>query len=271
MCRVLEVSKSGYYAWKYRDKSQRGIDNDQLIIEIKRVFLEYRETYGSPRVCNDLNKQGIPCSENRVARLMRLDNLVAVQRRKFKVTTNSKHSWPVAPNLLDRNFITTRPNKVWVSDITYIWTWEGWLYLAFVLDLYYRGVIGLAMSERMTDDLTQSALNQAIMRRNPPEGLMHHSDRGSQYASGDYQALLKEHKITPSMSRKGDCWDNAVSESFLHTLKVEMVNRSRFKTREKAKGDIFEYVETFYNRKRAHSTLGYMSPFEFERKALITL
>lgn len=263
----MEVSKSGYYAWKNRPKSQQRIDSERLLIEIRRVFLEHRQNYGSPRIYDALRKNNIACSENRIARLMRMNRLVAVQRRKFKATTNSRHNWPIAPNLLSRNFITTGPNRIWVTDITYIWTLEGWLYLAFVLDLYCRGVVGLAMLDRITDNLTQSALKQATLRRNPPEGLIHHSDRGSQYASGDYQTLLQKHEMIPSMSRKGDCWDNAVAESFLHTLKVELVNRYRFKTREEAKREIFEYIEMYYNRKRTHSTLGYLSPFEFENRA----
>jgi transposase InsO family protein len=268
MCRAVEVSRSGYYAWKSRPKSQRRIDNERLLIEIRRVFLENKEDYGSPRIYKDL-KDLVPCSENRIARLMRLNGLIAVHKRKFRATTDSRHNLPVAPNLLNRNFITEAPNKVWITDITYIWTWEGWLYLAFVLDLYYRGVIGLAMSERITDELTQSALKQAILRRDPPKGLIHHSDRGSQYASYDYQKILKARKIIPSMSRKGDCWDNAVGESFLHTLKVEKINRCRFKTRDEARREIFEYVEMYYNRKRTHSSLDYMSPFDYEKQALL--
>lgn len=267
----MEVSKSGYYAWKERPKSTRTIENEELLIEIRRVFLEHGGNYGSPRVWDALRKADIACSENRVARLMRKNKLVAVQRRKYRVTTDSKHNWPVAPNILGRNFTTAAPNKIWLTDITYIWTWEGWLYLAFVLDLYYRGVIGLAMSARVTEELTQNALKQAILRCSPPKGLIHHSDRGSQYASGDYQELLKKHGIRPSMNRKGDCWDNAVGESFLHTLKVEKINRSRFMTREEAKREIFEYIEMYYNRKRAHSSLGYRSPFEFEAQAVTTL
>lgn len=202
---------------------------------------------------------------------MRIEGLVAVQRRKFKATTNSNHDWPVAPNLLERNFSVDEPNKIWVTDISYIWTWEGWLYLAFVMDLFSRGVVGMAMSNRITDDLTQNALKQAVGRRNPQSGLIHHSDRGSQYASGDYQVLLKKNEIIPSMSRKGDCWDNAVAESFLHTLKVEKVNRYRFKTRDQAKREIFRYVETYYNRKRSHSSLGYVSPFEYEKRSAPSL
>jgi transposase InsO family protein len=268
---LLEVSKSGYSVWKNRPQSRRSIDNEALLIEIRRVFVENDSNFGSPRIWDDLRKTNIPCSKNRVARLMREDGLVAIQRRKFKATTNSNHHWPVAPNLLERNFSIDKPNKIWVTDITYIWTWEGWLYLAFVLDLYSRGVVGLAMAERITDDLTQSALKQALGRRNPHAGLIHHSDRGSQYASGDYQALLKRHEITPSMSRKGDCWDNAVAESFIHTLKVEKIHRYRFKTRDEAKGKIFEYVEMYYNRKRTHSSLGYFSPFEYEKRSFPSL
>jgi transposase InsO family protein len=271
ICRVLEVSTSGYYSWKKRLKSRRRIDNDSLLIEIRRVFVDNDSNYGSPRIYKEFKKAAIPCSENRVARLMREAGLAAVQRRKFKATTNSNHNWPVAPNLLERHFSVDEPNKIWVTDITYIWTWEGWLYLSFVLDLYSRGVVGLAMSERITDDLTRNALNQAIGRRNPEAGLIHHSDRGSQYASGDYQSLLKEHGITPSMSRKGDCWDNAVAESFIHTLKVEKINRYRFKTRDDAKNKIFEYVEMYYNRKRTHSSLGYLSPFDYEKRSFPSL
>ena len=262
----MDVSKSGYYAWENRFKSDSQIKDERLFIEINQVFVQHQKNYGSPRIYRALKKKNIPCSENRIARIMRKENLVAVQRRKFKATTNSRHNLPVAPNILNRNFLTDRPNKVWVSDITYIWTWEGWLYLSFVLDLYYRGVVGLAMAERITDELTQSALNQALMRRNPPQGLIHHSDRGVQYASGNYQDILAKHNIITSMSRKGNCWDNAVGESFLHTLKVELINRCRFRTREEAKRKIFEYIEMYYNRKRAHSTLNYMSPFEFEKQ-----
>lgn len=234
------------------------------------MFLENRENYGSPRIYDALSKAGIRCSENRIARLMSINGLIAVQRRKFKLTTNSKHNLPVMPNLLERNFISVEPNRVWVSDITYIWTLEGWLYLAFVLDLFCRGVVGLAMSERIDDELTQAALKQALGRRNPAPGMIHHSDRGVQYASNDYRKLTKDNKIIVSMSRKGDCWDNAAAESFLHTLKVELVNRYRFKSREEAKRAIFEYIEMYYNTKRTHSTLGYLSPFEFEKRSLQT-
>lgn len=266
------MSRSGYYAFKKRPKSQRRLDNEKLLIEIRRVFVENQENYGSPRVWDELNnEQGIRCSENRVARVMREAGIVAVQKRKFRLTTNSKHNYPVWPNILERNFSVDRPNAVWVSDITYIWTFEGWLYLAAVLDLFSRGVVGLAMDKTIADTLVTQAMRQAILRRNPGKGLILHSDRGSQYAGNDFKALPAQNEFVGSMSKKGDCWDNAVAESFMHTLKVELVHRNKFKTREEAKIKIFEYVEMYYNRKRAHSTLGFVSPFEYEKSSAATL
>ena len=271
MCRALEVSRSGYYAFKKRPKSQRRIDNEKLLIEIKQVFWENDQGYGSPRIWDELSRvRHIHCSENRVAKVMRAAGIVAVQRRKFRVTTNSKHDYPVWPNVLNRNFVVEKPNAVWVSDITYIWTFEGWLYLAAVLDLYSRGVVGLAMDKTIADALTTQAMNQAILRRNPSKGLICHTDRGSQYAGNDFKAILAQNEFVGSMSRKGDCWDNAVAESFFHTLKVELIHRMKFRTRDEAKRRIFEYVEMYYNRKRAHSTLGYLSPFEYERKTALS-
>jgi len=268
----LEVSKSGYYAAKRRSKSKRRIDNEHLLIEIKRVYLDNNRNYGSPRIYNHLhNNERVPCSLNRIARLMRCNGIAAIQRRKFRLTTNSKHDYPVWPNILSRNFVVERPNAVWVSDITYIWTFEGWLYLAAILDLYSRGIVGLAMDKTIANSLTRQALTQAILRRNPSKGLIYHSDRGVQYAANDFKALLAKYEFTGSMSKKGDCWDNAVAESFFHTLKVELIHRMKFRTREEAKIKIFEYVEMYYNRKRAHSSLGYMSPFEFERQHITTL
>lgn len=268
MCRVLDVSRSGYYAFESRDKSPGRIKNEKLVIEINRVFWDNNKNYGSPRIWDQLrNKGNILCSENRVARLMHDNGIVAAQKRRFRATTNSKHNYPVWPNVVNRNFAVEKPNAVWVSDITYVWTYEGWLYVAAVLDLYSRGVVGLAMDKTIADTLTQTALKQAILRRNPDKGLIHHSDRGSQYASNDFKALLAQNEFIGSMSRKGNCWDNAVAESFFHTLKVELIYRLRFKTREEAKRIIFEYVEIYYNRKRAHSTLGYLSPFEYEKLA----
>ena len=272
MCRALEVSRSGYYAYKKRPISQRRADSENLLIEIRRVFLENDSNYGSPRIWDQLhNKEYMRCSENRVARLMRINGIVAVQKRKFRVTTNSKHGYPVWPNVLNRNFIAERPNTIWVSDITYIWTFEGWLYLAAVLDLFSRGIVGLAMDKTIADTLTTQAMMQAISRRNPLKGLICHTDRGSQYAGNDFKAILAQNEFVGSMSKKGDCWDNAVAESFFHTLKVELVHRNRFKTRDEANRKSFEYVEMYYNRRRAHSTLGNLSPFEYERQAVLSL
>jgi len=269
MCRALEVSRSGYYAFKKRPKNRWRLENEKLLIEIRRVFVENQSTYGSPRIWNQLNNlEHIRCSENRVAKVMRVAGIVAIQKRRFRVTTNSKHDYPVWPNVLERNFVVEKPNAVWVSDITYIWTFEGWLYLAAVLDLFSRGVVGLAMDKTIADTLTTQALKQAILRRNPAKGLICHSDRGSQYAGHNFKAILSHNEFVGSMSRKGDCWDNAVAESFFHTLKVELVHRNKFRSRDEAKRKIFEYVEMYYNRKRAHSTLGFLSPFEFEKQFL---
>ena len=268
MCRALEVSRSGYYAYKNRPKSQRRIDNEKLLIEIRRIFLDNDSNYGSPRIWDQLrNKEHVRCSENRVARIMRANAIAAVQKRKFRVTTNSKHNYPVWPNVLNRDFEVERPNAVWVSDITYVWTFEGWLYVSAVLDLFSRGIVGLAMDRTIADTLTTQAMRQAILRRRPQKGLICHSDRGSQYAGNTFKAILAENEFVGSMSRQGDCWDNAVAESFFHTLKVELIHRYKFRTREEAKRVIFKYVEMYYNRRRAHSTLGNLSPFEYERQA----
>jgi len=271
MCRALDVSRSGYYAFKKRPKSRYRIENEKLLIEIRRVFVENQSNYGSPRIWDHLhNKEFMRCSENRVARIMRENGIVAIQKRKFRVTTNSKHDHPVWPNVLNRNFVISRPNAVWVSDITYVWTFEGWLYVAAILDLFSRGIVGLAMDKTIADTLTTRAMRQAILRRDPPKGLICHTDRGSQYAGHDFKTILTQKEFVGSMSRKGDCWDNAVAESFFHTLKVELVHRNKFRTRDEAKGKIFEYVEMYYNCKRAHSTLGYLSPFEYERQAILS-
>lgn len=272
MCRAVDISRSGYYEFKARPKSQNRLNNDKLLIEIRRVFWDNNRNYGSPRIWDQLrNKEYIPCSVNRVARLMRGNDIIAIQKRKFRATTNSKHNYPVWPNVLNRVFTVTKPNVIWVSDITYIWTLEGWLYLAAILDLFSRGVVGLAMDKNITDTLTQTALTRAILRRNPSKGLVYHSDRGVQYSSNDFKNLLARYEFIGSMSKKGDCWDNAVAESFFHTLKVELIHRMKFKTREEAKIKIFEYVEMYYNRKRAHSTLGFLSPFDYEKRSLQSL
>ena len=264
MCQAFKVSKSGYYDWRDRPESKRSRNNRILLSHIRVAFKKSRRNYGSPRVTDELNDTGIPCGMNRVEKLMRDNNIKAKRSKKFKATTNSKHNYPVADNLLNRQFEVDCPNSVWVSDITYIWTTEGWLYLAGVIDLHSRMVIGWSMSKRMTEQLTLDALTHAIQRRKPTDRLLHHSDRGSQYASKNYQKLLKDNHITVSMSRKGNCWDNAVMESFFATLKTELIYHEKFITRKDAKLKIFEYIELFYNRNRRHSSLGYKSPAQFE-------
>lgn len=268
MCRVLKVSPSGFYAWSSRGPSGREIDDARLIDKIRSVYEASDGTYGVRRVHRQLVAGGDNCSLNRVARLMRKCGIKAKRKRKYRVTTDSTHSFPVAENLLAREFFSAGPNQVWASDITYIWTMEGWLYLATVLDLHSRMVVGWSMSERIDRGLVLDALSMAVGRRSPGPGLIHHSDRGSQYASRDYQAALSQHKMLCSMSRKGDCWDNAVAESFFSTLKTERVHHRLYRTRAEARRDIFEYIEVFYNRVRLHSTLGYLSPAQFESRAL---
>lgn len=269
MCRVLSVSKSGYYAWLGRPESKRSSENRRLLLRIRIVHKESRETYGSPRVHRRLLRDGVRCGEVRVAKLMAAHGIRALRKRKFVVTTDSKHNHPVADNVLDRQFEVAEPNKVWVSDITYIPTGEGWLYLSGVLDLCSKLVVGWSMSDRLESSLATDALEMAYGRRQPGRGLLHHSDRGSQYASGEYGRLLDRYGMQMSMSRKGNCWDNAPVESFFGTLKRELVHHRRYRTKQEARRDIFEYIEVFYNRERLHSSLGYMSPAEFERQWIV--
>jgi transposase InsO family protein len=235
--------------------------------EIEACYRKNKKRYGSPRIYKDLRMQGVACSENRVARLMRENGLAAKGKRKFKATTNSKHAHPVHPNLLERDFIVSKPNLVWTGDITYIRTIEGWLYLAVVIDLFSRKVIGWAMSNRINAELVASALRMAIADRNPGPGVIFHSDQGRQYAGHLFQRIIKNFKFLPSMSRKGDPWDNAPTESFFATLKKELVRNLIYMTRRIAMTDIFRYIEGYYNTERLHSTLDYLSPSEFERKA----
>ncbi len=260
----MEVSVSGYYAWVKRPESERKRENQQLLERIKQIHKQSRQTYGSPRVYVDLKKQAIPCSLNRVARLMQLNQIAAKRKRRFVLTTDSKHNLPVAENKLNQDFTASKPNQKWVTDITYIPTKEGWLYLAVVLDLFSRKVVGWAMDNNMETGLITNALKMALRTRKPPKGLLHHSDRGSQYASNAYQQLLTDYKISCSMSRKGNCYDNAVMESFFATLKQELIYHHHYQSHQQARQDIFEYMEVWYNRKRTHSTLGYLSPEEFE-------
>lgn len=264
LCRVLGVSRSGYYAWCRRPVSRRAQANRRLLVAIRVAHAASRGTYGSPRIHAELCAQGEPCGRHRVARLMRQHGIRAKQARRFRVTTDSAHGRPVAPNLLARRFDAPGINRRWVTDLTYIPTHEGWLYVAVVLDLYSRRVVGWAMQPRMSQELVLAALRMAVEQRRPPEGLVHHSDQGGQYAGPAYQAWLARHGIRPSMSRRGDCWDNAVAESFFKTLKTELVYHRTYRTRAEASADLFDYIERFYNRRRRHSYLGYRSPADYE-------
>ena len=264
LCKVMEVSRSGYYSWRKRGKSAREKERDQLVPIVKTIHKKSRSTYGKRRIAEELQSEGFSCGEYKAGTLMKLAGVQAKQKKKYKATTNSKHSMPVSSNLLRRDFHVLQQDMVWVGDITYIWTTEGWLYLAVVIDLYSRRVVGWSINKRMTKQLVTNALLMAIWRRKPAPGLIFHSDRGSQYCSNDFQRLLKTHGIRSSMSRKGDCWDNAVAESFFGTLKLELVFWETYETRAQAKGSIIEYIEMFYNSQRRHSYLGYLSPMEFE-------
>jgi len=266
MCRTLGVSRAGFYAWQQRAPARRTRADARLGLEIAAIHAESRQRYGSPRIHAELAARGCRTSQKRVARLMRARGLAARRRRRFRVTTQSRHRFPAAPNVLARQFDRAAPDRAWVTDITYIATGEGWLYLAVILDLCSRMAVGWALSERITNDLTLEALGIALARRRPPQGLLHHSDRGSQYASGDYQRVLAQHGIICSMSRRGNCWDNAIAESFFATLKVELVHDATWDTRSAARTELFEYIELFYNGQRRHSALGYLSPRAFERR-----
>ena len=268
MCRMLGVSRGGYYAWRDRGESAHAMRDRKLLREIREIHTGFRRAYGSPRVHAELLDRGHPCGENRVARVMRRHEIRARQRRRFRVTTRSDHDYPVALNVLNRDFTAERPNQRWAGDITFIWTLEGWLYLAVILDLFSRRVVGWATSNRIDRYLTLRALTMALDSRNPQENLLHHSDRGSQYASRDYRRELRDRGITCSMSRKGDCWDNAVAESFFKTIKTELIYDCKFQTIQQAKLAVFEYIEIWYNKKRRHSALGYLSPESYEKMIL---
>ena len=273
MCRVLAVSKAGYYAWTGRSASARARADVQLAEEIKQIHRTSRRTYGRPRVHAELRAQGKRHSEKRIARIMRAEGIRAKARRRYRVTTDSQHAHPVAPNVLDRHFAIDRvdqSDRVWVGDITYLPTREGWLFLAVLLDLASRRVIGWALRHSLEAGLTRDALRMALTARRPGPGVLHHTDRGSQYAAGDYRALLTAHGMTASMSRVGDCWDNAVAESFFATLKREWVDDADWATRDEARTAVFEYIEVWYNRQRRHSSLGYRSPAAYELRAEFT-
>ena len=268
MCRALSVSRSGYYAWRSRPDSPRKIANRALLVDIRRVHAQHRERYGAPRIHAELRAEGQAVSRKRVERVMRQHGIRARAPRRYRVcTTDSKHCLPVAPNLLEQNFVANQSNQVWLADITYIPTGEGWLYLAAILDLFTRKVVGWAMREHMRAELTIAALTMAVQRQRPRAGLIHHSDRGSQYAAGEYRNILQSAAITQSMSRKGNCWDYAPMESFFGTLKTELVYHREYPDRDSARRDLFAYIEGYYNRRRIHSAIGYITPQQAEAKA----
>lgn len=269
LCKVMQVSRSGFYSWKNRRISLRQQERDRLVPKVKEIHKQTRGSYGARRISSELEAQGESCGRTKAATLMRLAQVTAKQKKKFKATTDSKHNLAVAPNLLERNFTALAPDKVYCSDITYVWTKEGWLYLAVIIDLFSRKVVGWSMSNRITKQLVLNALRMSVWRRRPQKGLVFHSDRGSQYCSNAFQKELMKNCMVSSMSRKGDCWDNSVAESFFSTLKKERVFDTVYKTREEARGDIIDYIEMFYNSWRRHSYLGYLSPMDFEKMSVM--
>lgn len=268
LCQVMGVSRSGFYAYLKHDDQPKSKYGLALLATVKEIFESTQGSYGSRRMSRALRESGYNIGRYQARSLMRQCGLQVRLTRRFKVTTKSHHHYPVAPNLLDRHFDVATPDKVWGTDVTYLWTQEGWLYLAVVIDLFSRKVVGWSIDPRMKTDLVINALTMAVWRRQPAKGLLHHSDRGSQYASYRYQDELKKHGMISSMSRKGDCWDNAVVERFFRSLKTERTNHRIYLTREAARRDVIDYIEMFYNSQRLHSYLGYRSPNEFERQAL---
>ena len=266
MCRTLDVSQSGFFAWRNRPACQRQRQDMVHLAHIRTVFALSNGTYGSPRMHRDLIDEGHQIGRHRTARLMRENSLVARQKRRFKRTTDSEHAWPVAPNLIAQDFVADAPDRKWGADISYIWTAEGWLYLAIVLDLFSRRVVGWATSDRLKRDLAVEALRRALAARNPAPGLVHHSDRGSQYCSVDYQALLRKRGILISMSGRGNCYDNAMVETFFKTIKSELIWPVAWQSRQQAKNAVARYIDGFYNPVRRHSSLDFQSPIAFERK-----
>lgn len=267
MCEALDVSRSGFYAWLSRPRSQHSLDDEVLAEQARQSFLNSDRTYGARRVWRDVLELGSPCGLHRIERVMRKEGLRARPRRRgLPVDRGARPSSAIAPNILDREFTAVAPNQKWVADFTYLWTAEGWLYVAVVLDLYSRRIVGWSMQAQMSAQLVTDALMMAIWRRGQPEAVMHHSDRGSQYTSDQFQRLLVELGITCSMSRSGNCWDNSAMESFFKTLKTERTDRKVYRTRDAAKTDVFDYIERFYNRIRRHSTIDYISPVQFEQR-----
>lgn len=264
LCRFMAISRSRYYDWLNAPKTEREKENKQLLAILTALFQKGRGTYGTRRLKREFAKLGYVVSRRRIGRLMNQAGLACKTKKKFKATTDSKHTQPIAPNLLDRQFTVPQPDRYYVGDITYIATEEGWLYLAVVIDLFSRKVVGWSMDSRMKAKLVNDALLMALWKRKPEKGLIWHTDRGSQYASESHRAILKEHHVVQSMSRKGNCWDNSVAESFFHTLKTELTHHCQFRTREEARQAIFEYIEVFYNRERLHSANDYLSPVDYE-------
>lgn len=263
---MLNIERSGYYAWLKKVPGKRAQANTALDKKILTTFHQHKGRYGAPRLHDELQGEGERVSKNRVARRMKVLGIQAKGKKKFKATTDSNHHLPVAPNLLNRDFTAKKPNEKWCGDITYVWTDEGWLYLATVIDLYSRKVIGWSLQSTLTKQLVCDALMMALWRRGFPRGVLFHSDRGSQYCSHDYQNRLKHYGLTCSMSRKGNCWDNAVAESFFHSIKTELIYHERYATRENAKQSIFHYIEVYYNKLRRHSTIGSLAPESFENQ-----
>ena len=269
MCRVFQVSRSGYYGWRIRPECARARENRKLLARIRAIHVRAREAYGVVKTCRALQDEGRAIGHNRVARLRRLHGLVARRVRRFRLARAARNNMPAAPNLLDRDFTVHQPNRIWVGDITFVPTREGWLYLAVLLDLYSRQVVGWAMGERQNRQLAIDALVMAIERRQPKPGLLHHTDQGLLYATPDYRAILKAHHMMASMSNKGDCYDNAVAESFFSGLKNELLWDRNFRTRSEARSAIFEWIEVFYNRERRHETLDYVSPVRYEEQTIV--
>lgn len=266
MCKALSVSRSGYYSWVNRKPSRRTQENVKILFHIRVIYHQSNRIYGSPKITAVLRQNGIICNHKRVERLMRENGIFSKVKKKFKVTTHSKHNHPVADNLIKMNFAVSRPNTVWTSDITYIWTREGWMYLAVFMDLFNRQIVGWSMKNRLKEDLITDAFQMALRSRNPAPGMIVHSDRGSQYCSRVFKELLKNHGCLQSMSSTGNCYDNAVTESFFHTLKTELIYHQKYLTRNQAWGSVFKYIEIFYNRIRIHSYLGGLSPCQYELK-----
>ena len=267
---MLGVSRSGYYKWAKHIDSDHQKSNEHLLVRIRDAYVRGRGTYGSPRVTAELKSKGIPCGKNRVAQLMKSNGIKAKTKRRFKATTKSKHDFLVADNLLNQRFSADEANKVWVSDITFIRTREGWLYLAAILDVFNRQIVGWSIDSKLSHELLADALRKALRNRKPERGVMFHSDRGTQYASYAFRDLMERYGFVQSMSSSGNCYDNALMESFFHTLKTELIYFEKYQTRQEARGSIFEYIELFYNRVRRHSALNYCSPAEFELNASVT-